>query len=144
MKLYEQLANSIAQSIQQGVLCRGDKLPSVRQTSESRGVSPSTVFQAYYLLEARGLISAYERSGYFVTGGAIGIPSSPEPAIQSSVELTQVDVSELVFEVLESIIANNAVPLGSAFPSFFIVSSSWFSEMYVSQPAGHGFMVSHE
>jgi DNA-binding transcriptional MocR family regulator len=120
MKLYEQLANSIAQSIQQGVLCRGDKLPSVRQTSESRGVSPSTVFQAYYLLEARGLISAYERSGYFVTGGAIGMPSSPEPAIQSSVELTQVDVSDLLFEVLESIIANNAVPLGSAFPSFLL------------------------
>jgi len=118
MKLYQHLANSIAQSIQEGVLCRGDKLPSVRLASKTRGVSPSTVFQAYYQLEARGLISAHERSGYFVTGGAIGIPSAPEPVIQSSAELTQVDVSELVFEVLESTISNNAVPLGSAFPSF--------------------------
>lgn len=117
MKLYEQLANSIAQSIQEGVLCRGDKLPSVRQASSSRNISPSTVFQAYYLLEARGLVSARERSGYFVTGGAIGIPSSPEPIINNHEELTEVDVSELVFEVLESIRVKNVVPLGSAFPS---------------------------
>jgi DNA-binding transcriptional MocR family regulator len=117
MKRYEQLANDIAQSIQEGVLCRGDKLPSVRQTSTSRKISPSTVFQAYYLLEARGLISARERSGYFVTGGAIGIPPSPEPRAQANDELTQLDVSELVFEVLESIRVRNVAPLGSAFPS---------------------------
>jgi DNA-binding transcriptional MocR family regulator len=117
VKLYEQLANAIALSIQEGVLCRGDKLPSVRQASTSRNVSPSTIFQAYYLLEARGLISARERSGYFVTGGAVGIPSLPEPIINANEELTQVDVSELVFEVLESIRVKNVVPLGSAFPS---------------------------
>ena len=34
-----------------GLLQAGDRLPSVRQTSASRGVSPSTVFKAYYLLE---------------------------------------------------------------------------------------------
>lgn len=117
MKLYEELANAIAQSIQEGVLCRGEKLPSVRQTSVSRKVSPSTVFQAYYLLEAKGLISARERSGYFVTGGALGIPAAPEPVAKRYEELTEVDVSELVFEVLESIRVKNIVPLGSAFPS---------------------------
>lgn len=117
MKLYEELANAIAQSIQEGVLCRGEKLPSVRQTSVSRKISPSTVFQAYYLLEAKGLISARERSGYFVTGGALGIPAAPEPVAKRYEELTEVDVSELVFEVLESIRVKNIVPLGSAFPS---------------------------
>jgi DNA-binding transcriptional MocR family regulator len=117
MKLYEQLANAIAQSIQEGVLCRGDKLPSIRQASSNRNVSPSTIFQAYYLLEARGLISARERSGYFVTSGTLGIPSLPEPIAHINEELTQVDVSELVFEVLESIREKNVVPLGSAFPS---------------------------
>jgi len=117
MKLYEQLANSIAQSIQEGVLCRGDKLPSVRQASVSRDVSAATVLEAYYLLEARGLITARERSGYFVTGGAVNMPSSPAPMIESQLESTEVDVSELVFEVLESIRLKNVVPLGSAFPS---------------------------
>ncbi len=117
MKLYEALANSIAQSIQEGVLCRGDKLPSVRQASLKRNVSASTVFQAYYLLEARGLIIARERSGYYVAGGTSGISPSPEPLSEVNKESTQVDVSELVFEVLESIRARNIVPLGSAFPS---------------------------
>lgn len=117
MKLYEQLAESIAQSIQEGVLCPGDKLPSVRQSSINREVSPSTVFQAYYLLEARGLISARERSGYYVSGAALKIPNSPEPVSNDYEEITQIDVSELVFEVLESIRVKNVVPLGSAFPS---------------------------
>jgi DNA-binding transcriptional MocR family regulator len=117
MKLYEELANSIAQSIQEGILCRGDKLPSVRHASLKRNVSASTVFQAYYLLEARGLIVARERSGYYVSGGATGISPSPEPLSEVNEESTQVDVSELVFEVLESIRARNIVPLGSAFPS---------------------------
>ncbi|MDP3777674.1 PLP-dependent aminotransferase family protein [Methylotenera sp.] len=118
MKLYEQLANSIEQSIQEGVLCPGDKLPSIRQTSVSREISPSTVFQAYYLLEARGLISARERSGYFVSGQqSKTILSLPDPVVQVSEKVTQVDISELVFEVLESIKQKNVIPLGSAFPS---------------------------
>lgn len=117
MKLYEQLADLIAKSIQEGVLCRGDKLPSVRHTSASRKVSPSTVLEAYYLLEARGLITARERSGYFVTSGTINMPSSPEPIMQAEPQLTQVDVSELVFQVLQSIKIKNIIPLGSAFPS---------------------------
>ncbi len=117
MKRYEKLADEIAQSIRNGVLCRGDKLPSVRQASSSRGVSPSTVFQAYYLLEARGLITAKERSGYFVSGGATGIPQLVEPEYAARPQVTQVDVSELVFEILESVRARKVVPLGSAFPS---------------------------
>lgn len=117
MKQYEQLANDIARSIQEGMLCRGEKLPSIRKTSVSRKVSPSTVFQAYYLLESRGLISARERSGYFVTGGGIALQQLPEPTLDSNSEVTQIDVSELVFEILESTRARKVVPLGSAFPS---------------------------
>lgn len=117
MKLYEQLANSIAQSIQEGILGRGDKLPSVRQASLKRNVSPSTVFQAYYLLEARGLIVARERSGYYVTGSTRAIaPVSAPPSVVNKTS-TRVDVSELVFEVLESIRARDVIPFGSAFPS---------------------------
>lgn len=117
MKRYEQLANDIASSIQSGVLSRGDKLPSVRQTSISRQVSPATVFQAYYLLEARGLIIAKARSGYYVAAGAIQLPSTPAPRADHAITLTDVDVSQLVFEVLESIRDKDVVPLGSAFPS---------------------------
>lgn len=117
MKRYEVLAEEISQSIRTGVLKLGDRLPSVRQTSASRGVSPSTVFEAYYLLEARGLIRARERSGYYVTAGARQLPPEPEFALVPSAESTAVDVSNLVFEILESIRTRDVVPFGSAFPS---------------------------
>ncbi len=56
MKLYERCANEIAELIRTGMLRPGDRLPSVRATSAARGLSRSTVFEAYYLLETRGLI----------------------------------------------------------------------------------------
>lgn len=117
MKLYETLAAELAQSIQDGVLRLGDRLPSVRQASSSRAVSPSTVFQAYYLLEARGLIRARERSGYYVAVGAQTLPPEPQQASQPNEDSATVDISERVFEVLESARMRDVVPLGSAFPS---------------------------
>lgn len=117
MKRYEILAEDIAQSIRTGILKLGDRLPSVRQASASRGVSPSTVFGAYYLLEARGLIRARERSGYFVIAGIKALPPEPEFAPRSNGNSTVVDVSQLVFDILESSRSRDVVPFGSAFPS---------------------------
>jgi DNA-binding transcriptional MocR family regulator len=117
MKLYQALADEIAQSIRSGVMKFGDQLPSVRQASASRSVSASTVFQAYYLLEARGLIRARERSGYYVAVRSVVLPPEPDMSHPSDEESRAVDVSELVFEVLESVQSRDVVPLGSAFPS---------------------------
>lgn len=117
MKRYEALAEELAQSIRAGVMKLGDRLPSVRQASASRGVSPSTVFEAYYLLEARGLVRARERSGYYVIAGAKSLPPEPEISSRPTGESTEVDVSQLVFDVLESIKTRDVIPFGSAFPS---------------------------
>lgn len=117
MKRYEALAADIAASIQRGLLRPGDRLPSVRQASASRKVSPATVFQAYYLLEAQGLIQARERSGYFVTAGVRHLPPEPEAPSQPNEDSTTVDISERVFDILESAMAREVVPLGSAFAS---------------------------
>lgn len=117
MKLYESLADDIAHSIQSGILKFGERLPSVRQASAHRGVSPSTVFEAYYLLEARGLIRARERSGYYVTARSAALPPEPCMSMPLDGQSKPVDVSELVFEVLQSTRTRNLVPLGSAFPS---------------------------
>ncbi|UGQ47906.1 aminotransferase-like domain-containing protein [Massilia endophytica] len=113
MKLYESLAAEIEDLVAQGVLRPGERLPSVRAQQERRGVSPSTVFQAYYQLEARGVIVSRPRSGYFVAPRA-----SPEPEVsRPDAASTAVDVSSLVFQVLDASRAPGNVPLGSAFPS---------------------------
>jgi DNA-binding transcriptional MocR family regulator len=115
MKRYEALAEEVAAGIASGQLRPGQRVPSVRETSRSRGVSPSTVFEAYYLLEARGLIEARSRSGYFVSHAAA---KPPEPDISAPVaDERAVEVSELVFEVLGHTMNKAVVPLGSAFPS---------------------------
>ncbi|SFU81069.1 aminotransferase-like domain-containing protein [Pseudoduganella namucuonensis] len=117
--LYEELALEIEDMVARRVLLPGERLPSVRQQRARRGVSPSTVFQAYYLLEARGVIESRPRSGYYV---ALRAPSAaaaaPEPeASRPDGAPTSVDVSGLVFDVLDAARSRAIVPFGSAFPS---------------------------
>ena len=116
MKRYEQFADEIATLIRQGVLGPGERIPSVRQASRHHGISPSTVFQAYYLLENQGLISARARSGYFVREHARRLVNEPRVTLQPT-DPAEVQVSELVFSVLDSLQDDQTVPFGSAFPS---------------------------
>src|SRR5262245_34984081 len=98
MKKYELLAEETEALIAAGTLKAGERLPSVRETIAARAVSPSTVFEAYYLLEARGLVEARPRSGYFVKARAPlrGEPRAADPAPESRA----VVVNDLVLEVL--------------------------------------------
>lgn len=116
LKLYEELAEEIAGLIAAQVLRPGERLASVRQQRERRGVSPATVFQAYGLLEARGIVVARPRSGYYVAPAQGMLPPAPE-ASRPGGGSTDVDVSALVFDVLDAARARDVVPFGSAFPS---------------------------
>lgn len=116
MKLYETYADEMADLIRQGVLPPGARLPSVRQAKQQRQVSASTVFEAYNLLESRGMIHCRPRSGYYVNlrkGLQTPEPHTAAPAAESR----PVAISDLVFEVLGSSRDMSMVPLGSAFPS---------------------------
>ena len=117
MKRYEALAADVAASIANGTLKPGDRLPSVRQAGSSWHVSAATVFQAYYLLEAKGMIRARDRSGYYVADGIKVLPPEPETISQPDGEARPVVISELVLGILESAMSRDVVPLGSAFPS---------------------------
>ncbi len=63
---YNEVAERIESLISKRVLKVGDKLLSVRALSKEQGISLSTAFQAYYLLESKGLIEARPQSGYYV------------------------------------------------------------------------------
>lgn len=116
MKLYERYAQEIGDLIRAQTLRPGDRLPSVRQASASRRISAATVFAAYYLLEDQGLIIARARSGYYVLPKALPLQAEPGTAPPGA-QSTQIEISALVFSVLESTRKADVVPLGSAFPS---------------------------
>ena len=66
MKLYEQLAQSMVDRIEQAYYLAGDKLPSIRELSQAHDVSISTAQESYRLLEDEGWAESRSRSGYYV------------------------------------------------------------------------------
>lgn len=111
---YERYAAELTAMIQRGELPPGSRLPSVREASRARRISPSTVFEAYYLLQARGLIESRPRSGFFVRAPARS--AARHRAAPAAPPSRAVAVSDLVFEVLDATRRPGVAPLGSAFP----------------------------
>ncbi|MFM2347407.1 MAG: hypothetical protein RL654_2160 [Pseudomonadota bacterium] len=116
MPLYTDLADELTDAIRRGALRPGERLPSVRQARASRQISSATVFQAYDLLESRGLIESRPRSGFFVRTPR-GLGTAEPLAAPTSAESTEVAISDLVMQVLGTTRDRDVVPLGSAFPS---------------------------
>ena len=119
MVLYQSLAYETEKLISDGVLRAGDRLPSVRQVCRTHSISPVTVTQAYYLLESRGLIEARPKSGYFVRarlGQRLHEPAMSHPVGNS----TELQVSDFIFQILNSVKNPSVVPLGSSFPSPYL------------------------
>jgi DNA-binding transcriptional MocR family regulator len=116
LKLYEKLVADIERLIATGVLRPGERVPSVRQSSQQHGLSITTVLKAYVMLESRGAIESRPQSGYFVRATTAeqalsGIqPSNPSPVS------SEVGVSRLVLSTLRSIHRHDALPLGSPYP----------------------------
>jgi DNA-binding transcriptional MocR family regulator len=121
MTLYEAYASDLAEAIAAGLFRPGDRLPSVREACRQRGISPATVFKAYYLLEAEGLIRAAPRSGYYVnprpSDRRLPEPKSSRPKAAG----ISVSTDDLVFDILASLKERSGVPLGSPFidPTLF-------------------------
>jgi DNA-binding transcriptional MocR family regulator len=112
VRLYERLARDLEALIRDGTLRVGARAPSIRALCRERATSPASVVRAYEILEARGLLESRARSGFFITG-----PSPPPAKTPKTHRPEHVDVSQLVFQILEAIQQRDCVPLGSAFPS---------------------------
>src|SRR5688500_2861261 len=113
--LYLQIAESIASPIRAGTLVRGERIPSVRELAESRGVSIGTVLQAYRTLEDARLIEARPRSGYFVAARPLSLPE-PETSNPPR-DSMEVDVSSLAARVMHLAHDPGYISFGAACPS---------------------------
>ncbi|NOZ53700.1 MAG: PLP-dependent aminotransferase family protein [Gammaproteobacteria bacterium] len=113
--LYEQLAQDLTQSIQEGVYAIGQRLPSLRNISETYAVSLATVIQSYSLLEQAGYIEARPKSGYYVLPWKKFQPNEP-PLTQPVIKPTNVSVAQLAMSLIHEARQQHLVKLGAAVP----------------------------
>jgi DNA-binding transcriptional MocR family regulator len=114
--LYLQIADGLEKMIHDETIRIGDRLPSVRVLSEEYGISMGTAFQAYYHLEAKGLIEARPKSGYYVRFNRRRFPDLPQYKQEEPVE-TQVSLEEMINTVFKSISSSDLINFSIAVPS---------------------------
>jgi DNA-binding transcriptional MocR family regulator len=114
--LYEEIANHLGQLINRGTYRQGERIPSVRQMSQQKGVSVTTVLQAYRLLEEQGQIEARPQSGYFVRHDETIQLSEPKTSSPST-DPSQVSLHDLIMMILRDTQNPNLAQLGAALPN---------------------------
>ena len=113
---YDQIAKQLEDSILSNILKVGEKLPSVRLLSKQQNVSPTTIFKAYYQLEAKGLIEARPKSGYYVRFRHEERPA-PKQENTSQPNITALDTSQIILELEELRNSETIVRMASSVPS---------------------------
>ena len=112
---YQRIADELASGIASGALTVGSRLPSIRRTAGVWDVGIPTVVQAYQLLEARRVIEARPRSGYFVAAMHSSAPA-PAPLARAATAPASVSTGDLIVRFVSAIADPTLVPLGTAFP----------------------------
>lgn len=64
--LSSSMADNLAKQIEEGVLCAGTRLPSIREYAQACGCSKNTVISAFEMLTSLGLIEPRRGSGFYV------------------------------------------------------------------------------
>ncbi len=99
--LYLRIAETIEQQILDQVLKIGDRLASVRLLSKEHGISVSTILQAYYHLEGKGLIESRPQSGYYVRFNPSRFPQKIEKSNPQQIVKTK-NVEAIIGEVYDT------------------------------------------
>ena len=80
--IYTQIVEGFRSQIASGILCNGEKLPSVRELASQLTINPNTIQRAYRELEAGGWIATVPGKGCFVCG----MPEDAMPQKQQLLE----------------------------------------------------------
>ncbi|MGB4248568.1 MAG: winged helix-turn-helix domain-containing protein, partial [Pseudohongiellaceae bacterium] len=113
--LYNSLALELASRIDAGVYQVGQRLPGVRSTSQSRGVSTATAVAAYRQLEDEGYIESRPRSGFYVRSRARVV--LPEPRLsRRSARPIPVNGQQMMLGLVQSAQRPDLIRFGAAVP----------------------------
>ncbi len=96
--LYSALEQYLAEGIAQGRWQAGERLPSIRSLAQEQALSKTTVMHALSRLEARGLIEARPKAGYFVRARHKTIQPPTAPA--HTADPTPVSVSAVTQDLM--------------------------------------------
>lgn len=113
--LYEQLADEITRQIESGAFRAGDRIPSVRRSSQQHRVSVTTVLQAYQILEDRGLIHVRPQSGYYVRFRPQAVQFNP-PVTAPASNPCPVQLDELMLHLFQDVQDARIVQFGPSMP----------------------------
>jgi DNA-binding transcriptional MocR family regulator len=97
-KIFNQIADKIAEQIKQGVLPPGSKAPSLRRLSEQLGVNKTTVNRAYWKLENDGLMECRPQSGFYILSNRFFAPAEPRK-VDWGTSLSTTSMSEFMAEL---------------------------------------------
>jgi DNA-binding transcriptional MocR family regulator len=113
--LYEKFANELEERILEGTFPEGGRIPALRESATQRGLSLSTVLQAYRLLETRGVIEARPQSGYYVKARPRKMPLGLDPPPPPE-DPTHVSIDELMLRLVRAKHDPDFAQFGAATP----------------------------
>lgn len=108
VNLYTSIVDKIEESIKNGELNEGVKLPSERAMAEKYDVSRNVIREAYKILKEKGLVDIYSGKGAFVSKPKANVINDRLEDAISITESKLYDILE-VREILEKAVAKKAV-----------------------------------
>ena len=115
MRLYQNIGMLLETRIAEGIYRVGDRLPSVREASRSLGVSLTTIYHAYNVLESKGLIRAKPQSGYFIARQLPVTSEDGDPASTQTDHQAAPALETIALQVLGEAGRDITAPFGSIF-----------------------------
>lgn len=114
--LYMRLASELEAKMRNGLYKVGDKLPSLRALHEKTGASITTVYQSYMELEARALVEARQKSGFYVRPPLEGLLPLPKSGGRVSSRPRRVSINILAGILNDLALGADYLPFGVAVP----------------------------
>ncbi len=87
--IYTQICDGFRDQIRSGILCTGDKLPSVRELATALTINPNTIQRAYRELEMQGWIASVPGKGSFVRGVPVTMETEEQKLLRDFDRLAQ-------------------------------------------------------
>jgi GntR family transcriptional regulator len=106
---YRQVVDQVRQALRLGLLCPGDRLPTVRDVVKQIAINPNTVHRAYRELETQGLTEGRPGSGTYIKRPLSRVPQE-QPQLQRQLErwMRKARVAGLGDEAIAALVAEAA------------------------------------